>query len=88
MYVINMLCSGKRFIYWYGSEPRFCLTETDMIKEFLSSKYAQVSGKSWLQQQGTKNFIGQGVLMANSAKWLHQRHVVAPAFMGDKLKVL
>jgi cytokinin trans-hydroxylase len=79
--------SGKRFIYWYGSEPRLCLTETDMIKELLSSKFVQNTGKSWLQQEGTRNFIGRGLLMANGASWTHQRHIVAPAFMADKLKV-
>ncbi|XP_043695910.1 cytokinin hydroxylase-like [Telopea speciosissima] len=77
---------GKRFIYWVGSEPRMCLTEIDMIKELLSSKYCQVSGKSWIQQQGTKHFIGKGLLMANGNDWYHQRHIVAPAFMADKLK--
>lgn len=25
--------------------------------------------------------------MANGEDWYHQRHIVAPAFMGDKLKV-
>ncbi|XP_043716838.1 cytokinin hydroxylase-like [Telopea speciosissima] len=77
---------GKRFIYWVGSEPRMCLTEIDMIKELLSSKYCQVSGKSWIQRQGTKHFIGKGLLMANGNDWYHQRHIVAPAFMADKLK--
>lgn len=64
-----------------------CLTETEMIKELLSSKYTHASGKSWLQQQGSKHFIGRGLLMANGDDWFHQRHIVAPAFMGDKLKV-
>ncbi|KAG9444060.1 hypothetical protein H6P81_015400 [Aristolochia fimbriata] len=77
---------GKRFIYWCGSEPRMCLTETEMIKELLSAKYTQISGKSWLQQQNSKHFIGKGLLMANGDAWYHQRHIVAPAFMGDKLK--
>ncbi|OVA04993.1 Cytochrome P450 [Macleaya cordata] len=77
---------GKRFIYWVGSEPRMCLTEMEMIKELLSSKYSKVSGKSWLQQQGCKHFIGRGLLMANGDDWYHQRHIVAPAFMADKLK--
>ncbi|KAI5432426.1 hypothetical protein KIW84_036242 [Lathyrus oleraceus] len=76
---------GKRYIYWNGSEPRLCLTETELIKEFLS-KYSTVSGKSWLQKQGSKNFIGEGVLMANGENWYHQRHIVAPAFIGDRLK--
>ncbi|XP_014496637.1 cytokinin hydroxylase [Vigna radiata var. radiata] len=76
---------GKRFLYWNGTEPRLCLTETELIKEFLS-KYSTVSGKSWQQRQGSKNFIGQGLLMANGEDWYHQRHIVAPAFMGDRLK--
>ncbi|KOM28503.1 hypothetical protein LR48_Vigan549s005800 [Vigna angularis] len=75
----------KRFLYWNGTEPRLCLTETELIKEFLS-KYSTVSGKSWQQRQGSKNFIGQGLLMANGEDWYHQRHIVAPAFMGDRLK--
>ncbi|KAG5535316.1 hypothetical protein RHGRI_023176 [Rhododendron griersonianum] len=62
-----------------------CLTETDLIKELLS-KYSTKAGKSWLQQQGSKHFIGRGLLMANGDDWHHQRHIVAPAFTGDKLK--
>ncbi|GAV75663.1 p450 domain-containing protein [Cephalotus follicularis] len=76
---------GKRFIYWNGIEPRMCLMETELIKELLT-KYSTLSGKSWLQQQGAKHFIGRGLLMANGGDWYHQRHIVAPAFMGDKLK--
>ncbi|XP_073146820.1 cytokinin hydroxylase-like [Henckelia pumila] len=76
---------GKRFIYWNGIEPRMCLTEPEQIKELLS-KYSTISGKSWQQQQGSKHFIGRGLLMANGDDWYHQRHIVAPAFMGDKLK--
>ncbi|CAA0839608.1 Cytokinin hydroxylase [Striga hermonthica] len=76
---------GKRFIFWNGTEPRMCLTETDLIKELLS-KYSTISGKSWMQQEGSKNFIGRGLLMANGKDWYHQRHLVAPAFMGEKLK--
>ncbi|XP_010061877.2 cytokinin hydroxylase-like isoform X1 [Eucalyptus grandis] len=84
-YVLWSQQYGKRFIYWNGTEPRMCLTETELIKELLS-KYSTLSGKSWLQQQGSKHFIGKGLLMANGDDWYHQRHIVAPAFMGDKLK--
>ncbi|KAH9609310.1 hypothetical protein KSS87_013610, partial [Heliosperma pusillum] len=76
---------GKRFIYWHGFEPRMCLTDPDLIKELLT-KYNHVSGKSWLQQQGSKHFIGSGLLMANGDSWYHQRLIVSPAFMSDKLK--
>ncbi|TYJ03887.1 hypothetical protein E1A91_A12G057500v1 [Gossypium mustelinum] len=76
---------GKRFIYWHGVEPRMCLTDTELIKE-LMTKHHLVTGKSWLQQQGSKHFTGRGLLMANDRDWYHQRHIAAPAFMGDKLK--
>ncbi|KAF0913976.1 hypothetical protein E2562_025387 [Oryza meyeriana var. granulata] len=73
---------GKLFVYFYGSEPRLCLTDTALIKEFLSSKYAHGTGKSWLQRQGTKHFIGGGVLMDNGARWSNQRHVVRAGVHG------
>ncbi|KAK7316196.1 hypothetical protein VNO77_35018 [Canavalia gladiata] len=76
---------GKRFLYWNGIEPRLCLTDTGLIMEFLS-KYNNISGKSWQQQQGSKHFIGRGLLMANGEDWCHQRHIVAPAFNGERLK--
>jgi len=74
-------------LYWNGTEPRLCLTDTALIKEFLS-KYNSISGKSWQQQQGNKHFIGKGLLMVNGKDWHHQRHMVAPAFMGERLKVI
>ncbi|KAG9146061.1 hypothetical protein Leryth_016618 [Lithospermum erythrorhizon] len=62
-----------------------CLTEMNLIKELLT-KYSTVSGKSWLQREGTKHFIGKGLLMANGDEWKHQRHIVAPVFMGERIK--
>ena len=79
------ICREEVYIYWNGSEPRMCLTESEMIKEMLT-KYSTVTEKSWLQQQGAKHFVGRGLLMANGDDWYHQRHLVALAFMGDKLK--
>ncbi|XP_010553918.1 PREDICTED: cytokinin hydroxylase [Tarenaya hassleriana] len=76
---------GKRFIMWNGTEPRLCLTETEMIKELLT-RHNGATGKSWLQQQGSKNFIGYGLLMANGDDWHHQRHPPAAAFTRHRLK--
>ncbi|KAL3727688.1 hypothetical protein ACJRO7_032428 [Eucalyptus globulus] len=84
-YVLWTKQYGKRFIYWNGVEPRLCLTEIDLIKELLS-KYSTQTGKSWLQQQGSKHFIGRGLLMTNGDDGIHQHHIIAPAFTGDKLK--
>ncbi|TVU05787.1 hypothetical protein EJB05_48970, partial [Eragrostis curvula] len=78
---------GKLFVYWYGSEPRVCVTDAGMVRELLSSRHAHgATGRSWMQRQGARHFIGRGLIMANGATWSHQRHVVAPAFMADRLK--
>nr|WCJ13148.1 cytokinin hydroxylase [Litchi chinensis] len=76
---------GNRFIFWNGTEPRMCLSETYLIRELLC-KYSTKAGRSWLQQQGSKHFVGKGLLMANGDNWYHQRHIVAPAFIGERLK--
>ncbi|KAH9623850.1 hypothetical protein KSS87_006339 [Heliosperma pusillum] len=76
---------GKRYIYWHGVEPRMCLADPDLIKELLM-RYNHVMGKTWLQQQGSKPFLGSGLLMANGDSWYHQRHIVSSAFMAVKLK--
>ncbi|KAG0523668.1 hypothetical protein BDA96_07G142900 [Sorghum bicolor] len=85
-YVLWSKMYGRLFVYWYGSEPRVCVTDAGMVRELLSSRHAHVTGKSWLQRQGAKHFIGRGLIMANGATWSHQRHVVAPAFMADRLR--
>ncbi|XP_019087488.1 PREDICTED: cytokinin hydroxylase-like [Camelina sativa] len=38
---------GKRFVVWNGTDPRLCLTETELIKELLM-KHNGVSGRSFL----------------------------------------
>ncbi|CAD6265419.1 unnamed protein product [Miscanthus lutarioriparius] len=85
-YVLWSKMYGRLFVYWYGSEPRVCVTDAGMVRELLSSRHAHVTGKSWLQRQGAKHFIGRGLIMANGATWSHQRHVVAPVFMADRLR--
>ncbi|CAL4998859.1 unnamed protein product [Urochloa decumbens] len=85
-YVLWSKSYGSIFVYWYGSEPRVCVTEAGMVRELLSSRHAHVTGKSWMQRQGAKHFIGRGLIMANGATWWHQRRVVAPAFMADRLR--
>ncbi|KAL9230104.1 hypothetical protein vseg_005494 [Gypsophila vaccaria] len=77
---------GKIYVYWHGYELRMCLTDSKMIKEFLT-KYNMMSGRSWLQLQGNKKFIGSGLLMVNGDAWYHQRNMASPAFMSDKLKI-
>uniref|UniRef100_A0A7N0VLL5 Cytochrome P450 n=1 Tax=Kalanchoe fedtschenkoi TaxID=63787 RepID=A0A7N0VLL5_KALFE len=84
-YAIWSKTYGKRFVFWNGTEPRLCVTDLGMINTLLR-KYSMVSGKSWMQQQGVKHFIGRGLLFANGDEWYQQRHILAPAFTPHKLK--
>lgn len=77
---------GRRFLFWWGAEPRLTLYDLDEIKDLLSSKHVQCLGRSKLQRDGVNDFIGKGLLMANGEAWAHQRRVVAPAFHIEKLK--
>ncbi|KAH9309144.1 hypothetical protein KI387_037055, partial [Taxus chinensis] len=76
----------KRFLFWWGIEPRMSVTEPHLIKQILSSKYSLCYGKSYLQQRGVRDFIGKGLVMANGEAWAHQRRVVAPAFTPERIK--
>eukprot|EP00253_Pinus_taeda_P033445 PITA_33445 len=77
---------GRRFLFWWGNEPRLSITEPELIKELLSAKNVLSYGKSQLQQKGVKDFIGKGLLMANGQDWINQRRVTAPAFHHEILK--
>jgi len=82
------VCTGRRFLFWWGNEPRLSISEPEVIKELLSAKNVLSYGKSQLQQKGVKDFIGKGLLMANGQDWLNQRRVTGPAFRHENLKVL
>ncbi|KAH9292686.1 hypothetical protein KI387_042130, partial [Taxus chinensis] len=77
---------GRRFIFWWGIEPRLTISEPELIKELLSVKHGLSYGKSELQQKGVKDFIGKGLLMANGQDWVNQRRIIAPAFHHENLK--
>eukprot|EP00253_Pinus_taeda_P010609 PITA_10609 len=77
---------GRRFLFWWGNEPRLSISKPKVIKELLSAKNVLSYGKSQLQQKGVKDFIGKGLLMANGQDWLNQRRVTGPTFCHENLK--
>nr|AFK44453.1 unknown [Lotus japonicus] len=66
-----------------GTEPR-CVSLRLIDQRVLSNaaQYLEILAA----KAGFQTFIGEGLLMANGKDWYHQRHIVAPAFMGDRLK--
>ncbi|KAJ7295935.1 hypothetical protein O6H91_Y154600 [Diphasiastrum complanatum] len=76
---------GKRFIFWWGIEPRITVTEPEIIKEILATKAGHF-GKSPLQQKGGVALLGNGLIMANGEDWAHRRRIVSRAFQLEKLK--
>lgn len=78
--------AGKRFLFWWGTEPRLTVTEPELIKEIVSSKFGFFE-KSTLQQKMGQGLLGKGLVLAQGQDWANQRRVVGPAFHTDKLKV-
>ncbi|XP_002967823.2 cytokinin hydroxylase [Selaginella moellendorffii] len=76
---------GKRFLFWWGMEPRITVVEPEMIKEILSTK-AEHFGKSLLLKKGGVLLLGNGMVYANGESWAHRRRIVGPAFHAEMLK--
>ncbi|KAI3872686.1 hypothetical protein MKW92_012014 [Papaver armeniacum] len=66
---------GKPFLYWYGADPRICITDPELAKQVLSNKFAVA-------------MIGKGLALVTGMDWVKHRRVVNPAFNTDKLKAM
>lgn len=77
---------GEKFVIWFGYEARIYLTDAEVIRRFLSSKYLNDCGRSPMVQKMVSVLFGQGLFSVNGEQWAHQRRIVAPAFNMDMLK--
>lgn len=77
---------GEVFLYWFGMEPRICITDVELVKQILSNKsglYVKVSIDPRLLA-----LLGKGLLFTEGAEWEKHRKVVSPAFSMNKLKAM
>ncbi|KAJ4731417.1 Cytochrome P450 [Rhynchospora pubera] len=77
---------GRTFLFWFGSKPRICITDMELVKQVLSNKsgfYPKADA-----HPGMLALLGKGLVMINGPDWARHRRVVNPAFTIDKLKMM
>ncbi|XP_058084244.1 cytochrome P450 709B1-like isoform X3 [Magnolia sinica] len=77
---------GETFLYWFGTQPRICITEPELAKEVLSIKFGfYPKSKARPPLAAT---LGKGLVFVNGLDWVRHRRIVSPAFNVDKIKVM
>ncbi|XP_077222449.1 cytochrome P450 709B1-like [Tasmannia lanceolata] len=77
---------GEKFFYFFGTEPRICITEPDLAKEILSNKFGFFTKPK--PRPSISALMGKGLVMVEGSEWVRHRRAVNPAFNIDKLKVM
>ncbi|EFJ27842.1 hypothetical protein SELMODRAFT_94751 [Selaginella moellendorffii] len=76
---------GKRFVYWWGTEPRISVSEPEIVREALSKKFSHFE-KSDMSVWFLTMFLGRGLASVTGEEWSHHRRLVAPAFFHERIK--
>lgn len=77
---------GTPFLYWFGPQPRICVSDYNLVKQILSKKYGHFVKND--AQPAILSMIGKGLVLVEGADWVRHRRVLTPAFTMDKLKVM
>ncbi|WOK96051.1 Cytochrome P450 [Canna indica] len=77
---------GETFLFWIGAQPMVCISEQEMIKQVLGSKFGFYSRLP--PSPEALAMVGKGLAYLDGAEWVRHRRVVNPAFAMDKLKLL
>ncbi|XP_043688544.1 cytochrome P450 CYP72A219-like isoform X7 [Telopea speciosissima] len=74
---------GKNFAFWFGTNPRLCIMDPDLIRDIMSNKFghfAKIKGSPLLK------FFVSGLVTYEGEKWAKHRRIINPAFHMEKLK--
>ncbi|KAK1293012.1 hypothetical protein QJS10_CPB17g00835 [Acorus calamus] len=77
---------GETFLYWFGLQPRICITDLEMVKQVLSNKFGFFTKEN--PNPAIVALLGKGLVLTEGADWARHRRVLNPAFTMDKLKVM
>nr|CAD1840098.1 unnamed protein product [Ananas comosus var. bracteatus] len=77
---------GRTFLYWFGPQPRICVTDPEQTKQVLSNKFG-----FYIKPEPNPiifALMGKGLVFSEGSDWARHRRVVNPAFAMDKLKMM
>ncbi|KFK39512.1 hypothetical protein AALP_AA3G253700 [Arabis alpina] len=77
---------GKTFLYWNGTTPTIYISDHELGKQILSSKF----GFSLRPKKRPEVFIlfGKGLPLIEGDDWVRHRRILNPAFSMDRLKAM
>lgn len=78
---------GRSFVFWWGSRPRFVVTNPEDVKQILSVDFKNYSKADTLLKVAHRLF-GNGLLLAEGEDWHIQRNIIRHAFFPEKLKMM
>lgn len=77
---------GEPFLFWFGPEPRICVSHPELIKQVLANKFGFYPKID--PPPNVTSLLGKGLVLVEGTEWVRHRRVVSPAFHMDKLKIL
>ncbi|KAL1200149.1 Cytochrome [Cardamine amara subsp. amara] len=77
---------GETFLYWNGTKPTLYISDLELAKQILSSKF----GFSIIPVKRPEVFIlfGKGLSFIEGDDWVRHRRILNPAFSMDRLKAM
>uniref|UniRef100_A0A1J3KAM3 Cytochrome P450 709B1 n=1 Tax=Noccaea caerulescens TaxID=107243 RepID=A0A1J3KAM3_NOCCA len=77
---------GDTFLYWNGTKPTICISDPELAKQILSSKF----GFSAIPKTRPEVFIliGRGLSFIEGDDWVRHRRILKPVFYMDRLKLM
>lgn len=82
-----MVCAGKVFVYWMGTEPFLYIAEPEFLRQATSGILGKSWGKPDVFKHDRKAMFGGGLLMSEGDSWTQHRHIITPAFSATNLSV-
>ncbi|XP_010455498.1 PREDICTED: cytochrome P450 709B3-like [Camelina sativa] len=77
---------GETFLYWNGTKPTLYISDSEIAKQILSSKF----GFSVIPVKRPEVFLlfGKGLTFIDGDDWARHRRILNPAFSIDHLKAM
>ena len=85
-YFPYLVSTGKLLMFSFGNIQTLCVSQPDIVKEITTCTSFDL-GKASFHKELLGPLLGDGILTSNGTTWAHHRHLLAPEFYLDKVKV-
>ncbi|KAK6925844.1 LOW QUALITY PROTEIN: Cytochrome P450 [Dillenia turbinata] len=83
-----LILQGKVSIYWLGVEPFLYIADPEFLRKMSSGVLDKSWGKPAVFREDRLPMFGIGLVMVEGEHWIHNRHVITPAFSPANLKAM